>query len=144
MGYTTTFKGALLFDKEASASQLAKLKSFFGEDCREHPEWEADGTYIDLRLNKDFTGLEWDDATEKNNGMVDHVNLILREMKKSWPEFGLHGSLIAQGEDVEDRWSLSIEDGIAVRQEVVITGTKVTCPHCEESFILEVETAPTA
>lgn len=67
MGYNTTFKGSLSFTSDPTAKQMAKLKSFFGEDCRDHPEWGAREFtgYIDLRLTDDFAGVEWDDETEK-------------------------------------------------------------------------------
>lgn len=139
MGYTTTFKGQLKFTKELSGKQLAKIKSFFGEDAREHPDWDTDGSYIDLRFNDDFSGIEWDDETEKNSGMVEHVNLIIREMKKEYPDFELTGELLAQGEDMEDRWKLIIENGIAIEKRIEIKGKKVKCPHCDEYFTIEIE-----
>lgn len=40
MEYNTTFTGELKFVEEATASQLAALNAMFGEDCRDHPEWE--------------------------------------------------------------------------------------------------------
>lgn len=40
MGYTTEFKGELKFTTELSAKALAKVKSFFGKDCRQHNEWD--------------------------------------------------------------------------------------------------------
>jgi hypothetical protein len=137
MGYTTTFKGELKFTSELAGKALAKVKSFFGEDCRDHKEWNCDGSYIDLRLNDDFTGIEWDDETEKNNGMIEHINLIIDETKKEFPDFGLTGTMVAQGEDAEDRWSINIIDGKAVRTDIVITGQKAKCPHCGETFFLE-------
>lgn len=139
MGYTTIFKGELKFTTDLNGKQLAKVKSFFGEDCREHPEWDCDGSYIDLTFNDDFTGIQWDDATEKNRGMVDHINLIIDEMKKDYPEFGLTGTMTAQGEEFDDRWVINILLGKAVRSEVVIKGQKAQCPHCGEQFIVEPE-----
>lgn len=139
MGYTTKFTGELRFTTELNGKQLAKVKTFFGEDCRDHPEWNGEGSYIDLCFNDDFTGIEWDSQTEKNNGMVSHVNVIIREMQKEMPEFGLQGQLSAQGESFEDRWLCKIQNGIAVRKEIEIKGTKVTCPHCEEQFIIDEE-----
>jgi len=138
MGYTTTFKGDLRFSKELTASQLARLKTFFGEDCREHPEWkEPDLYYIDLELNDDFTGLRWSGA-EKSYGLEEQVSLIVREMRVKWPDFALTGTLSAQGEDAEDRWTLSIgEDGMAKKTKVPIVGERITCPSCEHTFILE-------
>lgn len=138
MGYTTTFKGDLAFSTELSAKQLAHLKTFFGEDCRDHPEWgEPDLYYIDLELNDDFSGLRWSGA-EKSYGLEKQVSLIVREMRKQWPGFALTGALSAQGESAEDRWTLSIDDkGMGKKTKVPIVGQRVTCPSCEHEFILE-------
>jgi hypothetical protein len=58
-------------------------------------------------------------------------------MKKKYPDFGLTGFMGAQGEDIDDRWSLVIEKGKAVRVETPPKGKKVECPHCGESFYIE-------
>jgi len=137
MGYSTEFRGELKFTKELTASQLAKVKSFLGEDCRDHPEWNAtDLTYIDLEFNDDFSGLRWDES-EKSYGLVEKVNLIISEMKKKYSDFSLSGELLAQGEDLEDRWLLKMENGKALQIDITIQGKKTTCPHCGEEFIIE-------
>lgn len=138
MGYSTKFSGELKFTVEPTASQLAALKSMCGEDCREHPEWNATGIYyIDLELTDDFSGLRWNGA-EKTYYLDKLVNVVICEMRKKWPDFGLSGALEAQGEDVEDRWALSIgEDGFAYKTPIALTGKVVTCPHCGDRFALE-------
>lgn len=138
MGYSTEFKGELRFVAEPTASQLAALKKMFGEDCRDHPEWEASGLYyVDLELTDDFSGIRWNGA-EKTYGLEKIVNVVLAQMRKQWPDFGLAGVLSAQGEDAEDRWALAIgADGLAHKQKLAITGQRITCPHCDGIFILE-------
>lgn len=138
MGYTTKFQGDLKFTTELTAKQLAKLNAMCGEDCREHPEWGVnDLYYIDLELTEDFSGLRWNGA-EKTYNLDRLVNVVLSEMRKKWPDFGLIGTLSAQGEDVEDRWALKIgEDGLAHKIKPAVTGKIVTCPHCEERFELK-------
>lgn len=140
MGYSTNFTGELKFTADATAPQLAALKAMMGEDCRDHPEWKAPGLYyVDLELTDDFTGIKWNGA-EKTYGLEDIVNLVLRVMREKWPAFGLVGALCAQGEDVEDRWALTMgEDGLAHKVKVALTGKIVTCPHCEQRFALESE-----
>lgn len=137
MGYTTSFEGELRFASEPTASQLAALSAMLGEDCRDHPEWEAPGLYyIDLELTKDFCGLRWNDA-EKTYDMDKLVNVVIRQMRKQWPDFGLTGALMAQGEDVGDIWALRIgDDGFAIKCDVPKAGESVKCPHCGESFAL--------
>jgi hypothetical protein len=138
MGYSTEFKGELKFTVEPTASQLATIKSFLGEDCRDHPEWgRVDAYYIDLEFTDDFTGLRWNGA-EKTYAMEACVNVIVREVRKTWPEFGLQGSLLAQGESIEDRWALVINaDGFAEKQKIALPGPVCTCPHCGERFVQE-------
>ena len=139
MGYSTDFDGELKFTTELTTKQLAKLSTFLGEDCRDHPEWGAKHlTYIDLEITKDFMGLKWD-GSEKTYDLTEKVNLIIDEMRKEYPEFGLEGSLHAQGEDITDRWSLVIDDGRAIMREVVIKGRKIRCPHCGEEFFIDEE-----
>ncbi len=138
MGYKTTFKGEFKFTQELTASQLAKIKSFLGKDCRDHPEWNNTNLYrVDLVLLDDFSGLEWNDETEKTYSMVGLLNLIIDQMRKDMPEFGLSGKFLAQGEDIDDRYEIIIKDGRAMKRQVIIAGTKIMCPHCEEYFYLE-------
>ena len=137
MGYTTTFKGQLTFKPELTARQLAKVKSFLGQDARKHPEWNAPNLYyIDLEFTDDFSGIQWNDA-EKTYDMTEIVNLIIREMRKDYPEFTLEGKFLAQGEDIEDRWELVMVDGWAKEKQMPRVGQKVRCPHCHNDFILE-------
>jgi hypothetical protein len=142
MGYNTNFTGELKFTTELSAAALLKLQSFFDEDCRDHPEWGAEAaglTYIDLELTKDGKGIQWNGA-EKTYELVEKINLIIGLMKKEFPEFGLSGSMTAQGEDVEDRWHIVFREGregYCEMQDAVINGRTVECPHCKESFLIE-------
>lgn len=114
MGYTTEFTGELLFTQDLTVSQVNYLRSILGEDCRDHKDWETSGLYrIDLELNHDFTGIRWD-GSEKTYDMDQLVNVVIRLMRKKWPEFGLRGELLAQGEQRSDRWKLVIgDDGFA-------------------------------
>ncbi|PLC06362.1 hypothetical protein CY658_04835 [Variovorax sp. RO1] len=139
MGYSTKFSGELRFATEPTAPQLAALNVMFGEDCRDHPEWSAPDLYsIDLELNEDFTGLRWD-GMEKTYDLDKLVNVVIDQMRAKWPDFALVGSLQAQGEDVEDRWTLAIgEDGRAHHVDTPATGAIVTCPHCDHRFMLDV------
>jgi len=89
---------------------------------------------MNIKLTDDFTGVEWNGA-EKTYSMEKLVNVLICEMRKQWPDFGLTGSMAAQGEGVEDRWTLEIgDDGFARRVDLPLTGTIVTCPHCKARF----------
>jgi len=140
MGYSTEFKGEIKFNQELTASQLAEVRKFLGEDCRDHPEWGAEDLYhVDLEFNDDFSGLRWDGA-EKTYNMVGLVNMIVSNMRSAVSgEFGFVGEMVAQGEDYDDRWTLVCsENGWAARVDVPLTGkVAVECPRCEEEFLLD-------
>lgn len=138
MGYHTEFTGELRFTSELVASQLAAVKSMCGEDCRKHPEWNVPELfYIDLELTDDFSGLRWD-GSEKTYDLEKIVNVIINEMRKRWPKFGLTGTLNAIGENPRDRWQLTIgDDGMAHKFTMVITSKIIDCPHCGKGLLLE-------
>lgn len=138
MGYSTSFKGELRFTSEPTVSQLVTLKAMCGENCREHPEWNTTNLgYIDLELTDDFSGLRWNEA-DKTYDLELIVNVVLGEMRKKWPDFGLTGTLTAQGEDLEDRWELTIgEDGLAHKLPLPPTGKIVKCPSRAKRFEIE-------
>lgn len=119
MGYSTDFDGVLRFKKPVTEEQIKKLTPFLGADCREHPEWKTPGidlTWIDLELDDELapTGLCWN-GSEKTYDLVEKVNLIINEMRKDWPDFGLEGELEASGEDPSDLWKLKMVDGVATK-----------------------------
>lgn len=139
MGYNTRFSGTLKFTTPVTVQMLAKLNTMLGEDAGKIAKSsDREYGYIDLVVSKDFSGIEWDSGTEKTYFLEKSVNVVIAEMRKEWPEFGLTGQLMAQGEDMEDRWMLVMEDdGLAHKRKVAITGQRVKCPDCGHKFILE-------
>jgi len=124
MGYTTELEGVLSFTTELKASQLASIKKYISE------------SYTDLELADDFTGIECSNSEEIYD-MAEKINSIIIKMKKVMPEFGLKGKVLAQGEDIKDRYKIIIEDGVAVKVDLEPLGKKAVYPHCEMSFYLE-------
>lgn len=130
MGYNTIFEGELKFKKELRASEIAHLEKNFGERI----EYKSgNDSYFDIVFNEDYTGIKWDDRTEKTYYMEEIIQHVI-DMG-----YELEGVLKAQGEEHDDRWELHIKDGQAVRIECPRIGQKVECPHCGETFNLETE-----
>ena len=135
MGYSTSFTGRLDFNRDLKGSELVQLNDILDEDCRDHPAWpkspyKYDLTYIDLKLTDDMTGLEWSGA-EKTGPMEHLVNMVIAVASETIDDFGLTGGFNCQGEDVDDRWALTMADNVAIRAEVKIPGSAIRCPHCE-------------
>lgn len=130
MGYNTDFKGTLYFTFPLNSLQLEFLQNhILEEDCRDHSDWQTDKDLfcIDLQINYEQTGLEWNGA-EKTYSMEKLVNVVIDRMKTVMPEFGLRGRLQAQGEEIGDIWELIIGDnGYAYKKPIVISSV---CPHC--------------
>lgn len=124
MGYTTRFSGELKFTQPLTKDQEEQLRSYFGEDFRDHPEWQeflprhSHLSYIDLTFAQDMSGLKHD-GSEKTYYFEEIINSVLKMMRKKWPEFGLTGALLATGEEAGDIWKLVIgDDGIARRAKI--------------------------
>jgi hypothetical protein len=134
MGYHIEFIGVLHFTTKLTAPQRAAIQQILGEDCRNHPEWETDLTRIDFILLVDGTGIYWD-GSECTTDMPQKVNIVIREMQKQYPDFGLYGAITAQGSDVGDIWELYIgEDGLARKRELMIIRGNISCPHCGKAM----------
>ncbi|MBI1923859.1 hypothetical protein HYR99_06375 [Candidatus Poribacteria bacterium] len=136
MGYHTDFKGTLKFTHPLTAEQIAYLKTILGEWCHNHPEWNVPHLRygVDLELLDDASGLQWNGA-EKTYDMDEIVALVIRLMKERYPDFGLTGKLLAQGEAIDDRWQLSIENGEVKTRDLAIEGKEIECPHCHKTFV---------
>lgn len=137
MGYHTEFRGALKFNSKLTGSQMASIRQIIGEDCRNHPEWGVSHlAYIDLQLLDDNSGLTWD-GSECTYHMPELVNVVISQIRKQYPDFGLSGSITAQGSAVGDIWELYIgEDGLARKRGLVISRECITCPNCAEIISL--------
>lgn len=134
MGYNTNFSGELKFTNDPTVSQLNELKKYLGEDCRKHPEWNMrEYTYIDLELTEDLTGICWN-GSEKTYDLTEKINFIIKQMKEKFPDFGLEGQMLAQGEDIGDVWKIVIDDGEAVEKDIPLNYTIHTCPECGCQF----------
>lgn len=127
MGYTTSFKGELQFNRDLLGSELAHLNKVLGKDVRDHPEWDAPQSlyHLDLELTEDYSGIKWNGA-EKTYGMVDAVNFVIEWMRKVAPDFSLQGELEAQGEEASDRWVLFCDADGAVEAEVKLVKRELT------------------
>jgi len=122
MGYHTEFSGVLQFNKKLTTRQLSFIKKILRQDCREHPDWDANNlSYIDLALLPDDSGIQWD-GSEKTYDMPELVNVVIRQMRKNFPELGLSGVMATQGSDIGDLWDLCIsEDGFAKIRKLLVT-----------------------
>jgi NAD-dependent DNA ligase len=154
MGYSTEYQGVLKFGKELTASQLGILNEILDTDFRDLGEDVRDSliqgktylTYINLILTDDFSGITWNGA-EKSHSMIEAVYAVTRWMQLQAPnckDFTLIGTIHCQGEDMDDRWDLVMVDGMAKKVMTPQSGTKIQCPHCEESFYYDYEATETA
>jgi hypothetical protein len=120
MGYTTRFKGNILFNETTTEEAKSFISSFFGEDGRDHPEWGNERlTYFDYVFNKDKSGICWS-GDEKSYDMVEKLQLMIDLTKQKFPEFGFKdGYLLATGESSGDVWFLVVENDVVSEKEIV-------------------------
>lgn len=143
MGYSTDFAGVLTFKNVLNAPQIARLSDVLGADIRDLPEdvtkffKEAhfEDYHIDLEFTSEFDGLKWN-GCEKTHGMVQAINGIILYMKHLYPDFGLEGEMVAQGERIKDRWKIKMISNDALKFPIDMDMSKyVECPECGHEFI---------
>jgi hypothetical protein len=138
MGYTTQFQGKVKITPELTAPQIRFIKGFYG-DMR---EWNPDEhkrtglMWFQWELNDNLDALQWDE-NEKFYDADKCMEYIIEKTTEKYPELNFNGIIQAQGEEFDDRWQLIVKNNKVTRKDVKIVGQKITCPHCEEDFILE-------
>ncbi len=139
MGYTTDFTGEIKVNRDLIGKEIAFIKELFEFDPREG-DYGKESTYgfyhIDLEFNNDFSAIQYN-GMEKSYEMVKQVQYVIDQTIAKFPDLVFSGKFMAQGEEFEDRWMLTVEDNVAREDKIVIKGQRVTCPHCEREFILE-------
>lgn len=138
MGYTTQFQGVVKITPELKTSQVKFIQGMFG-DMREWNPEEAkrlDFTWFDFEFNEEMDGLQWD-GTEKFYDADTKMQYLIDRAVEKYPELSFNGILQAQGEEIDDRWQLVVNDNKVKKVEVTLKGKIITCPRCEEKFELE-------
>jgi len=144
------YKGKLKISPELRASDIAYLKGFLGEDLRDHrDEWPhtdkydelVDATnFIDVDFDDSFCYLQVDENTEKQRGITETMNYIISVMREKIPNFELSGSIIEQGDYVDEIYKIKRQDdGYFKHVKVKLEGDIICCPLCEDKFILKDE-----
>lgn len=116
MGYQTEFSGAVKFTSPLTAEQELYIGQFLDyADPDKHDDWikpDKKYSYIQWELTPDKSGIKWD-GNEKFYYSVEAMNLIIANMVDKFPDFGVKGKILAQGEGVGDIWWLKIINNIA-------------------------------
>lgn len=123
MGYNTEFMGSLEMPEGMSATQVRLVKDYL-----------VGNFDMDLEVSSDGKSIVWNGA-EKTYDMDEQVNKLIAHFIPLIPNFTLTGSMLAQGENVDDRWVLYMDrSGVARKAAVLETGHAISCPHCGKTF----------
>ena len=123
MGYNTEFMGNLYLPPGISPEHRRLITDYLKGNFE-----------IDLEMSADNLSLVWNGA-EKTYDMDQQVNDLIAHFIPLIPNFTLTGSMLAQGENADDRWVLYMDTGGVARcAEVLETGHVIPCPHCKQPF----------
>ena len=137
MGYNTDFNGEIKITPKLTQKQMDFISKMFGDMRDFDPEMakKLDLTWFNLEFNTEGN-LQWDGG-EKTYDMQEKIQYLIDKTIEKWPELQFNGEMQADGEETDDNWILKVTDNIVTTEELIITGKKVTCPHCDEDFRLE-------
>ena len=104
MGYYTTYKGELKFNRELTAKDIAILNGYLGRKLGQ--------LTIDLEFNDDYTALRHD-GFEKTYDMADAINALMTRINMVIPGLQLEGELLVHIEEYGEHFTIRMIDGIA-------------------------------
>jgi hypothetical protein len=136
MGNSISYTGEFFFTTELSDAQRERLESYFdivGIDGISHKAHIA----FEYTLNED--GIQWT-VTDHNYYIDEILNYLIDSMQIEYPDFGLEGEMLVQGEDVNDRYLITIVDGRAISLGLNYGTTYVECPKCKHKHLIAIET----
>lgn len=116
MGYTTRFKGEIKIDPPLSPEEVTALNTFADDrhgDGDVYPGFPS--FYCQWVSKKDGTAIVWD-CGEKFYEAEAWMNYIINHFLAE--AHTLNGEIIAQGEDVDDRWKLVVKDNVVTKYEL--------------------------
>ena len=140
MGYNTEFEGEIKFSREITVPELRIIQATIdasdvgeiADMCKYQKKDDDEFRYLDLELTNDFTGIKWD-GSEKTYYMVTSLNVFFHAIRQRIPDMSFNGRMDAQGEEVEDVWTIEVKDGVARRVEVE-KPHMTQCPECDRWF----------
>ena len=116
--------GKLYFTTDMTDQMFDKLNEYLGEDCRVHNDWDSGKmTWIDLQITEDYKGLEFS-YCEKSYDMRNKIQFVINEMRKYCEDFGLKGIMLAQGEDMMDRYNIIVNNDKVYQISIINIFTK--------------------
>ena len=134
MGYTTNFEGRFETSRPLTVPESNELKRFSEErhgGNTQHYDG-VPGFWCQWTPSEDGLGIEWDGG-EKFYAYVEWIQLLMDNQLKNWG-ITLSGKVKFQGEDFEDVGYISIEDGKATIEKLIILGA-TQCPNCGHEFV---------
>lgn len=124
MGYSTNFKGQIKIDPPASAELIRDVNAFcekrHGDSInvyKDHP-----GFYCNWKVSEDGTSILWN-GSEKSYDMDTWLPILIEKFFVQNNHI-LNGTVIAQGEDVGDTWTILVKDNIVERVDGHIKDTQ--------------------
>lgn len=92
MGYSTSYKGSLKITPDLTPAQIDHLRSFLGEDCRDHKNWKSNKWYkklyytidLDLVLKTNLGKTLEENINSPDNLKPGHIFRISSIRKLTW------------------------------------------------------------
>jgi len=111
MGYHTKFQGHISIEPALDDDDYEWLSEL--HETR-HEDKNFPGYYCQWQSNRKGTQLSWD-GEEKFYDSVEWMTYIVNHLKD---KYTFNGKILAQGEEMNDRWVLTITDNIISVKDV--------------------------
>lgn len=132
MGYDTRFKGSIRIEPPADPTLMLAVNDYCRDENKERGGRFPAFGWGDWVVSADGATIGHDSGTEKSYEMEAWLRVLIRDFLAPAGRI-LNGSMLAQGEDVEDRWNL-----VVVNNEVSRVDDKpktIQCPECRHKWV---------
>ena len=109
MGYNTEFIGSLHFNKPLSLKEKEHFDTFKNDMNNKNSSkyTKEDICFFEFDISNDNSYIYWDN-TEKPYDISAKLKLFIKFMLENNSDFELNGELLAQGENIEDRYKIIV------------------------------------
>lgn len=118
MGYSTTFKGEIRFNRPLTSDEAAEVTNLCTQRHDDYAAIMLPSIHCDWELTPDRQGLRWN-GSEKSYEMDAWLELIISHMLDEWDVIA-NGTVDAQGQHPDDVWRLHVEDNFVRKVKGVI------------------------
>ena len=123
MWYSTEYIGKAKITPSPTIDMVNDIKWIIKDN-----DWHSELRW-NLQVSDDLKYIEWT-WNEKTYGFEETLNVLIKEVRRTYPDFDLEWEFEYQWDEWDDRWYVRKVDWVFVRIEKWLEKDEYKCPEC--------------